>query len=81
MLAEAAWIYFVHHDYQKCIDLNRKALLLSDSSEPEKIQSDIGLALLKNGQVDDAIAQLESTIKQFPSHVDSYINLGLCFKA
>ncbi len=70
----------MHNDFERCIELNKKALLLS-SGEPEKINSDIGIAMLKAGQIEEAISQLESTIKQSPGHADAYINLGLCFKA
>lgn len=54
-----------------------KLALKADSERPAQIQSDIGLALFKNGDVNDAIVFLESTIEDNPSFVDSYINLAL----
>lgn len=80
LIAECARIMFVHHDYVRCIDLNRKALLHA-GGEIHKIQSDIGLALLRNGDTEAAIAQLEKTIDTHPSFAPSYINLALCFRA
>ena len=59
--------------------MNKQALK-KDSERPEQIQSDIGLALFKNGNLDEAIILLESTIKDNPSFVDAYINLALCYK-
>ena len=51
ILAECARVAYVHHDYAKCADMNKKALLLYSGSDREaiaKINSDIGLALLRN---------------------------------
>lgn len=78
-LAECARVYFGHKEFGKCIEMNKKALLLN-SEKPEQIQSDMGLALLKNGNLEEAIVLLESTIKDNPGYVDAYINLGLCYK-
>lgn len=79
VLAECARVYFGHKEFGKCIEMNKKALLL-DSNKPEQIQSDIGLALMKDGYIDEAIVLLESTIKDNPGYVDAYINLALCYK-
>ena len=78
-LAECARVYFGHKEFGKCIEMNKKALLLN-SEKPEQIQSDMGLALLKNGNLEEAIVLLESTIKDSPNYVDAYINLALCYK-
>jgi Flp pilus assembly protein TadD len=59
--------------------MNKKAFLLN-SPRPEQIQSDMGLALLRNGNIEDAIALLENLIKESPGMVDAYINLALCYK-
>lgn len=78
-LAECARVYFGHKEYGKCIEMNKKAFLLN-SPRPEQIQSDMGLALLRNGNIEDAIALLENLIKESPGMVDAYINLALCYK-
>lgn len=78
-LAECARVYFGHKEFGKCIEMNKKALLL-DSDRPEEIQSDMGLALMKNGNLEEAIVLLESTIKDNPGYIDAYINLALCYK-
>jgi Tfp pilus assembly protein PilF len=77
--AECARVYFGHKEFGKCIEMNKQALL-RNSSRPEQIQSDMGLALMKNGNLEEAIVLLESTIKDNPSFVDAYINLALCYK-
>mmetsp|Transcript_20461 Transcript_20461/g.23621 ORF Transcript_20461/g.23621 Transcript_20461/m.23621 type:complete len:165 (-) Transcript_20461:655-1149(-) len=75
-LAECARVYFGHKEFGKCIEMNKKALLLN-SERPEQIQSDMGLALMKNGNLEEAIVLLESTIKDNPGLIDAYINLAL----
>jgi len=77
--AECARVYFGHKEYGKCIEMNKKSYLLN-SPRPEEIQSDMGLALLKNGNHEDAIALLENLIKESPGTIDAYINLALCYK-
>ena len=74
--AECARIFFCHKEFGKCIEMNKKALR-KDSDRPDQIQSDIGIALLKNGNTEEAIVLLESTIKDNPSSIDAYINLAL----
>ena len=78
-LAECARVYFGHKEFGKWIEMNKKALLLN-SDRPEQIQSDMGLSLMKNGNLEEAIVLLESTIKDNPGFIDAYINLGLCYK-
>lgn len=78
-LAECARVYFGHKLYGKCIEMNKKALL-NEHQSPEKLQSDIGLALLKNGNIEEATVLLESTIKDYPGYINAYINLALCYK-
>lgn len=77
--AECARVYFGHKEFGKCIEMNKQALL-RNSNRPEQIQSDMGLSLMKNGNLEEAIVLLESTIKDNPSFVDAYINLALCYK-
>lgn len=78
-LAECARVCFGLKEFGRCIELNKKALL-NNTPRPEQIQSDIGLALMKVGDLDKAIVLLESTIKDNPGFIDAYINLALCYK-
>jgi len=76
---ECARVYYGHKEYGKCIEMNKHALI-NHSDNPEQIQSDMGLALMKNGNLEESIVLLESTIKDNPEFVDAYINLALCYK-
>lgn len=77
--AECARVYYGHKEFGKCIEMNKQALL-RNSNRPEQIQSDMGLALMKNGNLEESIVLLESTIKDNPGFIDAYINLALCYK-
>mmetsp|Transcript_2689 Transcript_2689/g.3147 ORF Transcript_2689/g.3147 Transcript_2689/m.3147 type:complete len:171 (+) Transcript_2689:2-514(+) len=73
---ECARVYYGHKEFGKCIEMNKLALI-NNSDKPAQVQSDMGLALMKNGNLDESIVLLESTIKDSPGFIDAYINLSL----
>ncbi len=63
---------------QEAVDTFRKALALAPDSARERLN--YGLALLRNGNVDEGRAELKKVQKQDPSIPHTWFNLGILYK-
>jgi tetratricopeptide (TPR) repeat protein len=63
---------------QEAVDIFRKALALAPQSARERLN--YGLALVRNGDVDQGIAEISKVQKQDPGIPHTWFNLGILYK-